>query len=121
MLQIEVNEADSRLFKDADAGLVRLPAMADSVALEATVDSTAESFSLTQRRITSTISSSGNCSDVRSSQTSVTSMADRLVVSFFGRWQWSPTVVRPRQRRIVVSLTPSSAASSATGFLLRWM
>jgi hypothetical protein len=26
----------------------------------------------------------------------------------------SPTVVRPRQRRIVVSLTPSSSANSAT-------
>jgi hypothetical protein len=41
MLQIEVNEADSRLFKDAEAGLVRLLAMADSVALEATMDSAA--------------------------------------------------------------------------------
>jgi hypothetical protein len=30
-------------------------------------------------------------------------------------------LVRPRQRWIVVSLTPSSPASSATGFLLRWM
>jgi hypothetical protein len=80
-----------------------------------------ESFALTQRRITSTISSNGNCSDVRSSQTSVSSMIDRLVVSLFGRCERSPTVVRPRQRRIVVSLTPSSAASSATGFLLRWM
>jgi hypothetical protein len=28
---------------------------------------------------------------------------------------------RPRQRRIVVSLTPSSTAKSATGLLLRWM
>jgi hypothetical protein len=41
MLQIEVDEADSRLFKDADAGLVRLLAMADSVALKATMDGTA--------------------------------------------------------------------------------
>lgn len=87
MLQIDVNEADSRLFKDADDRLVRLLAMADSVALEATMDST----------------------------------AGELVVNFFGRCEWSPTVVRPRQRRTVVSLTPSSVASSASGFLLRWM
>jgi hypothetical protein len=80
-----------------------------------------DSFSLTQRRITSTISSSGNCSDVRNSQTSASSMADRLVISLCGRCERSPTVVRLRQRRIVVSLTPSSTANSATGFLLRWM
>src|SRR6267378_2872341 len=35
MLQIEVNEADRGLFKDADAGLVRLVALADPMALEA--------------------------------------------------------------------------------------
>jgi hypothetical protein len=80
-----------------------------------------DSFSLTQRRITSTISSSGNCSEVRSSQTSLSSIADRLVMSRFGRCERSPTVVRPRQRRIVVSQTPSSVANSATGFLLRWI
>jgi hypothetical protein len=80
-----------------------------------------DSSALTQRRITSTMSSNGNCSDVRSSQTNVSSMADRLVVNLFGRCERSPTVLRPRQRRIVVSLTPSSPASSATGFLLRWM
>ena len=80
-----------------------------------------ESFALTHRRITSTISSSGNCSVVRSSQTSVSSIAERLVVSVFGRCERSRTVVRPRQRRIVVSLTPSSVASSATVFLLRWI
>jgi hypothetical protein len=48
-------------------------------------------------------------------------MADRLVVSLLGRCERSATVVRSRQRRIVVSLTPSSATNSATGFLLRWM
>jgi len=44
MLQIKVNEADSSLFKDADAGLVGLLAMADAVALEATMDGTAGEF-----------------------------------------------------------------------------
>ena len=41
MLQIDVNEADRRLFKDADAGLVRLVALADSMALEAAMDGAA--------------------------------------------------------------------------------
>jgi hypothetical protein len=80
-----------------------------------------ESLPLTQRRITSTTSSSGNCSSVRSSHTSACSIADRLVCNLFGVCERSLTVVRPRQRRIVVSLTPSSAASSATGRLLRWI
>jgi hypothetical protein len=41
MLQIDVNEADSRLFKDADAGLFGFLAMTDSVTLEAAMDRTA--------------------------------------------------------------------------------
>ena len=41
MLQVDVDEADRGVFKDADAGLVRLLAMADAVALEATMDGTA--------------------------------------------------------------------------------
>jgi hypothetical protein len=80
-----------------------------------------ESLSLTHRRITSTTSSSGNCSLVRSSQTSVSSMGEKLVCNVLGVCEWSRTVVRPRQRRIVVSLTPSSVAKSATRLLLRWM
>ena len=78
-----------------------------------------DSLALTQRRITSVTSSSGNCSLVRSSQTSASSIAERLIDSIFGTCERSATVVRSRQRRIVVSLTPSSAAKSATGFLLR--
>jgi hypothetical protein len=39
---------------------------------------------LTQRRITSTMSSSGNCSRVRSSQTNASSIADKLVFNVFG-------------------------------------
>mgnify|MGYP006908065228 FL=1 len=78
-----------------------------------------DSLQLTQRRITSTISSSGNCSRVRSSQTSASSISERLVVSFFGVCERSLTVVRVRHRRIVVWLTPSSLASSAIFFLLR--
>jgi hypothetical protein len=41
MLQIEVNEADSRLFKDADAGLVGFLALADAMALKAAMDGAA--------------------------------------------------------------------------------
>jgi hypothetical protein len=41
MLQIDMNEADNRLFKDADAGLVRLLALADAMALQATMDGAA--------------------------------------------------------------------------------
>jgi hypothetical protein len=41
MLQVEVNEADGCLFKDADAGPVRLLALADAVALEAAMDGAA--------------------------------------------------------------------------------
>lgn len=44
---------------------------------------------------------------------------ERLIGKVLGVCERSVTVVRPRQRRIVVSLTPSSAAKSATGFLLR--
>ena len=80
-----------------------------------------ESLSLTQRRITSTMSSSGNCSWMRSSQISVSSIAEKLVCNLFGVCEWSLTVVRARQRRTVVSLTPSSEANSATELLLRWM
>ena len=80
-----------------------------------------ESEPLTQRRITSTMSSSGNRSLVRSSQTRLSSIGEKLVCNVLGRCEWSFTVVRPRQRRIVVSLTPSSVANAATGFLLRWM
>ena len=78
-------------------------------------------LALTHRRSTSTMSSSGNCSEIRSSQTNRSSIAVRLVCRTFGVCGRSATVLRPRQRRIVVSLTPSSAANSATGFLLRWM
>jgi hypothetical protein len=60
--------------------------------------------SLTQRRITLTMSSSGNCSSVRSSQISVSSIGEKLVCNVFGVCEWSLTVVRPRHRRIVVSL-----------------
>jgi hypothetical protein len=67
------------------------------------------------------MSSSGNCSDIRSSQTSCSSIAVRLICRVFGVCGRSATVLRPRQRRIVVSLTPSSAANSATDLLLRWM
>ena len=41
MLQIDMNEADRRLFKDADTGLGRFVGLADRMALEATVDGTA--------------------------------------------------------------------------------
>jgi broad specificity phosphatase PhoE len=41
--------------------------------------------------------------------------------AFCRRMRPPATVLRPRQRRIVVSLTPSSAAYSATDLLLRWM
>ena len=41
MLQIEVNEADRGLLKDADAGLVRFSALADPVALETAMDGAA--------------------------------------------------------------------------------
>jgi len=78
-----------------------------------------DSLALPQRRITSVMSSSGKCSLVRSSQTSASSIAERLIANVFGTCDRSATVVRPRQRRTVVSLTPSSAAKSATGFLLR--
>ena len=80
-----------------------------------------DSLALMQRCITSTMSSSGNCSEIRSSQTNRSSIAVRLVCRTFGVCGRSATVLRPRQRRIVVSLTPSSAASSATDLLLRWM
>jgi hypothetical protein len=43
-----------------------------------------ESFSLTQRRITSVMSSSGNCKRVRSSQTSASSIGDRLIIRRLG-------------------------------------
>jgi hypothetical protein len=41
MLQIDVDEADGGLFEDADAGLVRLFALADCMSLEAAMDGTA--------------------------------------------------------------------------------
>jgi hypothetical protein len=41
MLQVDMNEADSRLFKGADAGLIRLLALADPMALEAAMDGAA--------------------------------------------------------------------------------
>ena len=41
VLQINMNEADRRLFKDADAGLVRFLALADPMALETAMDGTA--------------------------------------------------------------------------------
>jgi hypothetical protein len=118
MLEIDMNEANGRLLGNADLGLGGFGAPAEAVALEAAM-ALRESSALTQRRITSVMSSSGNCSFVRSSQTSASSSADRLVVNLMGTCERSVTVVRPRQRRIVVSLTPRSAASSATGFLLR--
>jgi len=87
--------------------------------LEAAVDGAAGQLRVDARRITSTISSSGNCSDVRSSQTA-SSMADRLVVSLFGRAS-GRHAGSAAPATDLVSPTASSAANSATGFLLRWM
>ena len=67
---------------------------------------------LTQRRITSVMSSSASSTWLRSSQISLSSTRDSVVVRLFGACERSSTVVRPRQRRIVVSLTPSSSARS---------
>jgi len=44
MLQVEVNEADGGLFKDADARPVRLVALADPMALQAAMDGAAGQF-----------------------------------------------------------------------------
>src|SRR5207253_6446393 len=107
--------------EDADCGLDGLGPSIEAVADQAAVDGAAGELGIDARRITSVTSSSGNCNRVCSSQTNASSMADRLLVSVFGVCDRSETVVRSRQRRIVVSLTPSSTASSATGFLLRWM
>jgi hypothetical protein len=125
VLKINMDESDGGLLEDAYRRLGRLGAMAQAMALEAAMDSAARELGInttsTQRRITSTMSSSGNCSFVRSSQISVSSIGEKLVCKALGVCEWSLTVVRPRHRRIVVSLTPSSAAKSATGRLLRWM
>jgi hypothetical protein len=80
-----------------------------------------DSLGFTQRRITSTMSSSGRSSRLRSSHTSVSSSAESELSMRFGLELWSLVVCRPRQRRMVVSLTPISAASSATEAVLAWM
>ena len=120
MLEIDVNEADGRLCsKTPTAGLSGCGRLLRPWRLRQRCIALRESLALTQRRITSVMSSSGNCSLVRSSQTSASSSADRLVVKVLGACERSLMVVRSRQRRIVVSLTPSSIARSATGLLLR--
>jgi len=121
MLQIDMNEANGSLFKDADAGPVRLLALADRMALEAAMDGAAGELLVD--------ATSYHLDDIverqlqRGSQFAHQGLFDteRLVASLFGRCERSATVARPRQRRIVVSLTPSSPANSDTGFLLRWM
>jgi hypothetical protein len=74
-----------------------------------------------QRRMTSSVSSSESRSRVRSSAAIVSSAAQKPVASRCGTDERSLTVRRWRQRRTVVSLIPSSRASSATGRPLAWM
>jgi hypothetical protein len=121
VLQVDVDEANTSGLEDAGFWLVRFGACADAVALQATVDGAAGQLRVDASPHHLTMSSSGNCSDIRSSQTSCSSIAVRLICRVFGVCGRSATVLRPRQRRIVVSLTPSSAANSATDLLLRWM
>lgn len=121
MIEVDMDEADGRLLKDARFKSFSFRSLADAVALQTAMDGATRQVGRIQRCITSTMSSKGKCSDVRSWQTSVSSVAVRLVDNFLGRCERSSTVVRPRQRRIVVSPTPSSLESSATDFLLRWM
>ena len=70
MLQIKVDEADSACSKTPTLGLSGCLRWLIPWRWRQRWIALRESSSLTQRRITSTISSSGNCSDVRSSQTS---------------------------------------------------
>jgi len=80
-----------------------------------------DSSGLTQRFMTSVRSSSDSQSRRRSSPTSSSSTGDKLICRLCGVCERSSTVVRFCQRRTVLSLTPSSAASSATDALLAWM
>ena len=83
VLQVDVDEANTGGLEDPGFWLVRFGACADAVSLQATVMAPRDSPALTHRCITSTMSSSGNCSDVRSSQTSRSSSADKLICSVF--------------------------------------
>ena len=80
-----------------------------------------EMVASTQRCMTSVMSSSDSASSLRSSQISRSSTSDNVVVRVVGACERSVTVSRPRQRRMVVSLTPSSLARAAFDAALCWM
>src|SRR5262245_50014683 len=112
VLQIDMNKADGRLVEGADRRLIGLGALAETVPDQAAMDGAARELSIdaaVHHFITSVMSSSGSQSLACSSQTSASSSADRLIISFLGVCERSVTVSRLRQRRTVVSLTPSSA------------
>jgi hypothetical protein len=116
--QIDVNEADRHLLEGADGGLVGLGSLVEAVANQTAMDGTARKLAVDATAHTSATSSSGNCKRVRSSQTSASSKGERLIASRLGVCERSVTLLRPRQRRTVVSLTANSLASSATDIRL---
>jgi hypothetical protein len=65
-----------------------------------------DSLGFRQRFITSTMSSSGRSRRVRSSRTSASSSGESEMASGLGREVRSWVVLRPRQRRTVLRLTP---------------
>ena len=75
----------------------------------------------TQRRITSRQSSSDSPTVVRSSAAIASSAGSKRVVERRGREGRSAVSARARQRRTVVSLTPSSAAKDRTEARLAWI
>ena len=74
-----------------------------------------------QRCMTSVMSSRLRRASVRSAM--MIASCSRVVeaLRLWRAWLRSVWVSRPRQRRTVVSETPSSRASSATGAALAWM
>src|SRR5690349_3628329 len=107
VLEVEMDEADACRLEAADRRLLRLGPPARPWRWRQRWMALRESSGLMQRRITSTTSSSGSHTLVRSSQPSVSSSGESLVAKRLGVCGRSTTVLLPRHRRTVVPLTPS--------------
>jgi hypothetical protein len=79
------------------------------------------SLGLTQRRITSVMSSRLRPARVRSSTMIASSTGVVACPRLWRTWLRSSVSVRPRQRRIVVSETPQRPARTATGSVEPWI
>jgi hypothetical protein len=121
MLQVDMDIAKGLRVKALALrfGLGRAPR--DAVALEAAMQGRAGDGRAQAAPRASSMSSSESRSRVRNSATISSSSAENSVARVCGVCGRSTTVRRRRQRRTVVSLTPSSRASSATERGLAWI